>query len=125
MGFWIFCLVMCLLIPAVMIGIGWRFRHRPPKTINGLYGYRTARSMQNQQTWRFAHETCGRLWLRIGLVLLPVSIAAMLPSLGRGTDTVGLWCVGVVLVQTALLVSSIFPVERALKRTFDDYGRKR
>ena len=125
MGFWIFCLVMCLLIPAVMIGIGWLFRYRPPKTINGLYGYRTARSMQNQQTWRFAHETCGLLWLRIGLVLLPVSIAAMLPSLGRGTDTVGLWCVGVVLVQTALLVSSIFPVERALKRTFDDYGRKR
>ncbi len=125
MGFWIFCLVMCLLIPAVMIGIGWLFRYRPPKTINGLYGYRTARSMKNQQTWRFAHETCGLLWLRIGLVLLPVSIAAMLPSLGRGTDTVGLWCVGVVLVQTALLVSSIFPVERALKRTFDDYGRKR
>ena len=125
MGFWIFCLVMCLLIPAVMIGIGWLFRYRPPKTINGLYGYRTARSMKNQQTWRFAHETCGRLWFRFGLVLLPVSIAAMLPSLGRGTDTVGLWCVGVVLVQTALLVSSIFPVERALKRTFDDYGRKR
>ena len=125
MGFWIFCLVMCLLIPAVMIGIGWLFRYRPPKTINGLYGYRTARSMKNQQTWRFAHETCGRLWFRFGLVLLPVSIAAMLPSLGRGTDTVGFWCVGVVLVQTALLVSSIFPVERALKRTFDDYGRKR
>ena len=125
MGFWIFCLVMCLLIPAVMIGIGWLFRYRPPKTINGLYGYRTARSMKNQQTWRVAHETCGLLWLRMGLVLLPVSIAAMLPCLGRGTDTVGFWCVGVVLVQTALLVSSIFPVERALKRTFDDYGRKR
>ncbi len=125
MLFWLFCLCMDLLIPAAMLLLGRRFLTRPPKTINGFYGYRTARSMKNQATWDFAHRTCGRLWFRLGLVLLPVSAAAMAPALGRETQTVGLWCAAVVLVQTAVLVCSIFPVERALKRHFDDFGRKR
>ena len=125
MGFWIFCLVMCLLIPAVMIGIGWLFRHRPPKTINGLYGYRTARSMKNQETWNFAHETCGRLWVRLGkLSFLPALLAAVL-TFGRGIETVSVASIVVVTVQTLVLIGSIFPVERALKENFDDFGRKK
>lgn len=125
MLFWLFCLCMDLLIPTAMLLLGRRFLTKPPKTINGFYGYRTARSMKNQSTWDFAHHTCGRLWFRLGLVLLPVSAAAMAPALGRETETVGLWCAAVVLVQTAVLVCSIFPVEWALKRHFDDFGRKR
>ena len=125
MGFWIFCTAMFLLTPAVMLLFGWRFQKKPPKTINGLYGYRTARSMKSQETWDFAHRTCGRLWSRLGLVLLPVSLLAMLAVLGRGTAPVGLACFVIVMIQMAVLVGSLFPVERALKKTFDDFGRKR
>ena len=125
MGFWIFCLVMDLLVPVILVAFGWVFRHRPPGHINGVYGYRTARSMKNQETWDFAHRYCGKLWFRLGLILLPVSVLAMLPVLGADTGTVGLWCGGVSLVQVIVLVGSMFPVERALKRTFDDFGRKR
>ena len=49
----------------------------------------------------------------------------MLPVLGADTGTVGLWCGVVVLVQTAVLLVSIFPVERALKKEFDQFGKKR
>ena len=42
MGFWIFMLVMDLLIPVTMVFIGKRFQKKPPKEINGIYGYRTA-----------------------------------------------------------------------------------
>lgn len=125
MLFWLFCLYMDLLIPVVLLLLGQRFLSRPPKSINDFYGYRTTRSMKNQATWDFVHRTCGRLWFRLGLVLLPVSAAAMAPALGRETETVGLWCAAVALIQTAVLVCSIFPVERALKRHFDDFGRKR
>ena len=125
MLFWLFCLCMDLLIPATMLMFGWIFQRRPPKRINGIYGYRTARSMKNQATWDFAHRTCGRLWSRLGLVLLPLSALVMLPVLGADTGTVGLWCGAVVLVQTAVLLGSIFPVERALKKEFDQFGRKR
>ena len=125
MLFWLFCLCMDLLIPAVLLLLGQRFLTRPPKSINNFYGYRTARSMKNQATWDFAHRTCGRLWFRLGLILLPVSIIAMVPVLGREAGTVGLWCAAVALIQMAVLVCSIFPVERALKLHFDDFGRKR
>lgn len=125
MLFWLFCLCMDLLIPATMLMFGRIFQRRPPKRINGIYGYRTARSMKNQATWDFAHRTCGRLWSRLGLVMLPLSTLVMLPVLGADTGTVGLWCGAVALVQTAVLLGSIFPVERALKKEFDQFGKKR
>ena len=65
MLFWLFCLCMDLLIPAAMLLLGRHFLTRPPKTINGLYGYRTARSMKNQATWDFATALaagCGSGW---------------------------------------------------------------
>lgn len=125
MGFWIFCLAMNLLLPVIMLFFGRRFQRKPPETINGVYGYRTARSMKSQQTWDFAHWYCGRLWFRLGLILLPVSICAALPSLGRESDTVGIWCAVVEGVQLVVMIGSIFPVEHALKQNFDDLGRKR
>ena len=125
MGFWIFCLAMNLLLPVIMLVFGWLFQKRPPRQINGVYGYRTARSMKNEETWRFAHMVCGRLWFRLGLLLLPMSVCAMLPALGRSVDVTGIWCCVVEVVQLVFLIGSIFPVERALKRMFDDFGRKR
>lgn len=55
MGFWIFCLAMNLLLPVIMLVFGRLFQTRPPKTINGLFGYRTARSMKSQEEIGRAH----------------------------------------------------------------------
>ena len=57
MAFWLFYGAMNLLIPAIMLFFGTRFQRRSPEKINHIYGYRTARSMRNQETWKFAHET--------------------------------------------------------------------
>ena len=56
MVFWIYMLVMALLVPSAMIGFGWLFMRRTPKTIQSLFGYRTAMSMKNKDTWEFAHQ---------------------------------------------------------------------
>lgn len=118
-------LVFDLMIPAVMIGFGRIFVKHPPKTINSVYGYRTAMSMKNQNTWEFAHKYCGKLWYIGGLVLLPVTIAGMFLVLGKGEDTVG--AVGGILcaVQMIPLIGSIFPTERALRKRFDKQGNPR
>ena len=50
-GFWVYMLFMCLLTPAMMIGFGKYFMKGGPKQINGVFGYRTPRSMKNQETW--------------------------------------------------------------------------
>jgi len=125
MGFWIFMMVMCLLLPAVMLAAGAYYRSRSPGRINAFIGYRTARSMKNDRTWAFAHRTFGRLWWRLGWLALAASVVPMLCVLGRGEDAVGLAGTVVELAQLALVIWSIFPVERALKRNFDDCGQPR
>ncbi len=98
MGFWCFMLAMDLIIPLSMIFLGKYFSKRAPKEINMLFGYRTARSMKNQDTWQFAHRYFGKLWYKMGLWLLILSVAAMLPGLGKDKDAVGtlggILCVG-------------------------------
>lgn len=125
MGFWIFMLVMALLLPVSMLGLGRWFMRRAPGKINYVFGYRTNRSMKNEETWAFAHHYFGRIWYICGIVSLPLSAAAMLLVHGRDTDTVS--AVGGVLccVQLLPVVCAIIPTERALQREFDDDGNRR
>jgi len=122
MGFWIFMLVMALLLPAFMTAAGAYYRSHSPGKINSFVGYRTARSMKNEQTWAFAHRLFGRIWFRTGLAELPVSALVMLFFLGRGKDAVGFAGTALEMAQLVLVIGSIIPVERALKRNFDDSG---
>ena len=89
MGFWIFMVIVDLLIPFTMIGFGWYFRKQAPGAINWVFGYRTEMSMKNKDTWEFAHNYIGKLWYRIGLIMLPLTVIPMLFVLGRDKDTVG------------------------------------
>lgn len=54
-------LVFDLLIPVVMIVAGRMMWKHPPKNINEVIGYRTGHSMKNMDTWKFAHNYCGKL----------------------------------------------------------------
>ncbi len=125
MGFWLFMLVMDLLFPATMIGIGKSFQKAAPKDINPIYGYRTTRSMKNRDTWEFAHHYCGRLWFRMGLILLPVNLIPMLLVIGGSMELVNI--VGSVLcaIDTVIIIATIFPTEAALRKTFDKDGNRR
>ena len=125
MGFWIYMLAMDLLIPLIMTGFGWYFSGRAPKKINPVLGYRTAMSMKNQDTWEFAHRHSGRIWKICGLILLPVTVVPMLFVIGGDEGTVG--TVGGIVcgVQLAVLIGSIFPTERALRKNFDKEGNRR
>lgn len=121
----IFILLTALLIPAMMIIFGVIFIKRPPRNINVIYGYRTARSMKSREAWEFAHRYHGRLWLWAGIAMLPPSLAVMALFAGRGDDVLGLAAGAVSLTQCALMLLSIIPTERALKRNFDENGEKK
>jgi uncharacterized membrane protein len=96
-----------------------------PKEINGILGYRTRRSMRNMDTWRFAHDYCGRLWWRLGWRMLLVSGAVQVPFFYSGESVVSVVGGVICMVQCVVLVGSIFPVEGALKREFFEDGRRR
>lgn len=119
MAFWIFMLIMCLLCPGVMVVFGFLFMKRAPKRINALYGYRTTRSMSSLEAWQFAHYLFGRLWLGLGLIVLPISILVMVVFLQADQDLVGLVGLAICLVQLVVMSLPVFVVEKRLKERFD------
>ena len=119
MGFWAFLTISNLMIPVLMIVFGRVFIKTPPKTINGIYGYRTSRSRKNQDTWNFAHLYCGKLWWKTGWVMLPLSIIGMVPAVNKGDDTVGRVTGVIVMAECMILFMTIFFVEKALKKKLD------
>ena len=121
-GFYIYMLLTSLLIPVIMLVFGWIFRCRAPKKINVWYGYRTARSMKNEDTWVFAHQHIGRTWMIAGAVLLVISVIPMIAVYGKDIDTVSVVSLVLTVVQLIPLIVSLIPTERALKNTFDDNG---
>lgn len=125
MVFWWIMLAFSLLIPLVMILGGRLMWKRCPKEINFIYGYRTARSMVNEDTWKFAHEHCGRLWWRWGFLTLIPSVLIQLPFYGGSEETVGIVGTVVMVAQCLVLLISLAPTEAALKKTFTEDGKRR
>ena len=124
MGFWIFMLVMDLLIPFTMIGFGRYFLKSAPKEINALFGYRTAMSMKNKDTWEYAHKYCGRIWYIAGGIMLPFSVIPMLLVIGESKDMIGNLGAVLCVIQMIPLIGAIFPTENALKKQFDRNGNR-
>ncbi len=126
MGFWIFMLIMILLLPIAMIILGFLFSNKKgPKEINWALGYRTTRSMKNQDTWQFAQNYMGRVWKITGCILTPVVLVAMLFSFGKDVGYVGIYGMIIESVELIVMIFSIVLVENALKHTFDDDGNRK
>ena len=125
MGFGIVLFICNLLVPLLMIIFGRIMYKHAPKSINGVYGYRTSMSMKNEDTWKFAHDYCGRLWYKIGLIMLIPSVLVQLPFVKSSTDTIGIMTVVLETVQICVMIASIFPTEKALRKTFDKYGNRK
>lgn len=125
MGLFI-CLFICnLFIPIIMIVGGYCMYKNPPKTINDVIGYRTKMSKKNMDTWNFAHHLCGKLWLIVGWIVLIPSVIIQIPFRNSGENAVGLVGGLVLAFQLVILLVSIIPVEKALKKTFDENGNRR
>lgn len=123
MGFFIFLFVCNMLVPLVMVGIGSWLAGHPPKTINGVYGYRTSRSMKSQEAWIFANSYCGTLWKKIGIYMTVLTIIPSILSWWMGENGQALVSGGLVTLQCIALIASIYPVEKALKENFDSMGK--
>lgn len=125
MGFWIFMFCCTLLIPIIMIMAGNSMRLGKFKTINYIVGYRTRRSMKNQQTWDYAHRECGRLWVRWGVLMLVPAAVIMLLLLGKEIPTIGTVGGIFTVLQMIPLFLSIAIVEKKLREKFDENGLPR
>lgn len=122
MGTWIIIVITYILIPALMTGAGWMIWKHSPKNINAIYGYRTRMSSLNQNTWRFAQEYAGRLWVRWGIRMMPVSILLLMIFAASGETAASIAGSVLCMVQILIMLSSISVVERTLNKVFDKQG---
>jgi len=125
MATWFFMLILVLLMPLFMKGFGWMFMTNAPKDINTSFGYRTKRSMKNQDTWDFAHKHFGKAWFVCGIVLIPASLVLMFLVMGREADVIRTTGFIILGLQLFLMLGAILPTETALKNNFDEFGRPR
>jgi hypothetical protein len=125
MGFWFFMLLMVLLIPLIMLGFGLYSSKRAPDNINFFFGYRTTMSMKNSDTWVFAHKHCGKLWKKLSCIMLPLSLLIMLFAIKKEDDIIAVYGAVLCIVQLIALMLSIIPTEKALKKNFDENGKRR
>jgi len=121
----IFIFIINLLLPIIMLVFGNVFLKHPPGKVNMAYGYRTKRSMKNQETWKFAHQYCGKIWKHAGIVMLVATLVISIAGFFMEENVFGGISVVLMHVQLAALIGTIYPVERALKENFDENGNRK
>ncbi len=93
---------------------GWLLKKWPPKKINILCGYRTARSLRNKESWDFAQKMAATEALKCGAIL---SIASAIGLFWHPAISIA----AMVSLGFILAVSIFFflRIESALKNKFE------
>ena len=115
----LFYVIVALLSPAAMLVVGICWKLHPPKFRAKGLAYRTALSCASEEAWAFAHLHCAKLWTRIGIILLVVTIL-LLKFVPEQRGNYILWVIG---GQMALFCVSAFFVDLLLKNSFDGDGK--
>ncbi|GAB2496190.1 SdpI family protein [Algoriphagus taiwanensis] len=98
----------------IFLLVGGMMKNYPPEEINGLYGFRTRRSMQSQEAWNFA-QTKGA-----DQMILAGKIGLLLRLLGLFIPSTGKWDLFLGLIWVfAASGGMIYSVERALIQKFE------
>jgi len=86
-------------------------------------GYKTKRASINRETWNYAQKYAGKVWIILGAVMLPISLAVALYAADKGmSEGIDLVLGAAQLVLTGL---AFIPIENALKKRFDERGKRK
>jgi uncharacterized membrane protein len=102
-----------VLVGASFLFGGWLLKVKPPKNINGLYGYRTTRSMKSQEAWDFAQVFGGSVMFQTGIALLAIGLVFIFIP-------IPMW-LSLCLTLIPLILATVFMIKKAeneLKKRF-------
>ena len=127
MDIWILMLFADLWLPIFLIIYGSVYIQKVPADIDGSNGYKTARSKLSQETWEFANHYSARIERIAGWILLVLSLAVLLLFLrGKSDEIVSNFGIGIMLAQIVVFIVAVIPpTEAALKKNFDENGRRK
>jgi uncharacterized membrane protein len=113
-------LVITIIMSLTMIGFGYLVAKKTPKDIGSEIGYRTPMSTKNKDTWNFAHNYAGKVWVRSGIITVTVSVVLIFAL--QGLDNYEQLMLGMFYLQIVILLMVIPLTEIALRKTFDKRG---
>jgi uncharacterized membrane protein len=104
-----------LILSVVFVMAGLIMAKYPPKKINPIYGYRTRRSMQSPEAWKYAQRVSSRRFVLCGLGGILVFIITWSMDFSKGVQAL-------LMIATLLftLVYVIYSVERNLKKKYPE-----
>ena len=102
------------LVGAIFTVVGCIMFLFPPKKINPLYGYRTARSMKNQEQWDFAQLYSSKLLMFCGVILACLSLLGFVIDLTNDTEAI----LSTILI-IGLVILLVVKTEKAIKTKFN------
>lgn len=109
-----------LILPGLIVMLlGSIFRFFPPKKINSWYGYRTPRSMRNQDTWNVANQFSSWLMIVAGMIGINAGLSCKY-LIAPPADMIT-----TIVVQLIVLFVMIYVTERRLADLFDKNGDRR
>ena len=94
-----------------MLIISFIYFKYPPKKNNYLYGYRTKRSMQNNETWTFANKCAAKLLINFSIcsLFIPPFLYFLYPENNF---------IITIIIHTVLILSVLYFTELQLKIKF-------
>jgi hypothetical protein len=111
-------MIICLLAPLMLIGVGALLKLSVGQKANDIMGYRTRRSKLNQQTWDEAHKVSSKYYMKYGVGFFFITIIMLI---GLRNNLI----IAVVIIYTFIIPYMFIPVyftEKHLKNTFDEKG---
>lgn len=89
----------------------------PPKKINALYGYRTNKSMLNEDIWQFANTYFLKEFIKYAAIsfVAALVLAYLKPDIS--------WQPMVIMLLS--LAVSVIKTEQELSKNFDDEGKRK
>ena len=121
---WNIILVVVIVFGITMIGFGFLFEKHTPKKINFILGYRSFRSMKNQETWEYGNKLSGLLLSRLGIALFICSTAALIFVHGSSDIVIRNVGIAIIVVHALLIVISALATELSLHKHFDKDGNR-
>lgn len=112
-------------VPLVLIVTAALFKKYPSKEPNIAIGFRTKMSMMNKDTWDYAQRLFPLCWMKLGRLLLPISIAVLFLLYSEDNDYTGRVVIVLMIIQVLLMLGSAAYVNLKLKKVFNSDGTRK
>lgn len=103
-------------IPIILLIMGLGMYFFPPKKINSFIGYRSNKSMKDQESWDYAQKMSGYISTILGFVMLIATVIAYLILEQQGKFGFYSTNVIVFIQLAALVLGTLLPMEILLTR---------